>query len=174
MPFGLRKTSTTWQRLVNNMFEKHIGDTMEVYIHDMLVKSKKVGDHINHLEEAFKIPWRYQMKLKHSFDVAYGKFLAYIVTQWGTEASREQIKAIFNLQSPKCVKDVQRLTRRVVALNIFKSKLLDSCKLFYDMLRKNKSHEWINRKRHSRIWRTTWWHHLPWSSQRTKKCCNFT
>lgn len=41
MPFGLKKVGATYQRLVTKMFKDHLGRTMEVYIDDMLVKSKK-------------------------------------------------------------------------------------------------------------------------------------
>ena len=38
-PFGLKNAGATYQRLVNKMFADYLGDTMEVYIDDMLVKS---------------------------------------------------------------------------------------------------------------------------------------
>ena len=53
MPFGLKNAGATYQRLVNKMFQKHIGTSMEVYIDDMLVKLVKAGLHVNHLAEAF-------------------------------------------------------------------------------------------------------------------------
>ena len=53
MPFGLKNTGATYQRLVNKMFKEMIGKTMEVYIDDMLVQSLKADDHIAHLEEVF-------------------------------------------------------------------------------------------------------------------------
>ena len=95
---------------------------MEVYIEDMLVKSLKAEDHIRHLEGPFQVLRSYKMKLnptKCSFGVTSRKFLGYIVTQRGIEASPDQIKAIMELQSPKCVKDAQKLTGRVAALNRF-------------------------------------------------------
>ena len=55
MPFGLKNAGSTYQRLVNMMFKGHIGDTMEVYIDDMVVKSLHVADHVKHLETAFDI-----------------------------------------------------------------------------------------------------------------------
>ena len=55
MPFGLKNASATNQRLVNQMFKDQLGDTMEVYIDDMLVKSKQAGDHVQHLSEAFDV-----------------------------------------------------------------------------------------------------------------------
>ena len=54
MPFGLKNAGATYQRLVNKMFQKKIGASMEVYIDDMLVKSVKVKLHITHLVEAFQ------------------------------------------------------------------------------------------------------------------------
>ncbi|XP_074350150.1 uncharacterized protein LOC141689690 [Apium graveolens] len=55
MPFGLINTGATYQRLVNMMFKNQIGRTMEVYVDDMLVKSKDANDHIEHLMEIFNI-----------------------------------------------------------------------------------------------------------------------
>ena len=43
MPFGLKNAGATYQRLVNLMFQKQIINNMEVYVDDMLVKSKKAG-----------------------------------------------------------------------------------------------------------------------------------
>ena len=55
MPFGLKNAGATYQRLVNRMFQKQIGITMEVYIDDMLIKSTTTEIHIAHLSEAFQI-----------------------------------------------------------------------------------------------------------------------
>ncbi|KAI3770600.1 hypothetical protein L6452_01740 [Arctium lappa] len=55
MPFGLKNAGSMYQRLVNKMFKEHLGDTMEVYIDDMLVKSKQATDHIGHLNQSFDI-----------------------------------------------------------------------------------------------------------------------
>ena len=63
MPFGLKNAGATYQRLVNKMFQKQIGASMEVYIDDMLVKSVKAELHITHLVEAFQVLKSYNMKL---------------------------------------------------------------------------------------------------------------
>ena len=97
MPFGLKNAGSTYQRLVNMMFKVYLGHTMEVYIDDMLVKSKRSVDHIDHLKQAFEVLCKYQMKLnptKCSFGVRAGKFLGYIVTRHGIEANPDQVKAI--------------------------------------------------------------------------------
>ena len=53
MPFGLKKARATYQRLVKKMFSKQIGRNIEVYVDDMLVKSKEESAHLDDLEETF-------------------------------------------------------------------------------------------------------------------------
>ena len=53
MPFGLKNAGTTYQRLVNKMFSKWIERNMEVYVDDMLVKSKEELTHLDELKETF-------------------------------------------------------------------------------------------------------------------------
>lgn len=50
MPFGLKNAGATYQRLVNRMFKGQIGQNIEVYVDDMLVKSKTAGEHARDLE----------------------------------------------------------------------------------------------------------------------------
>ena len=64
MPFSLKNTRTTYQRLVNQMFSKQIGKNVEVYVDDMLVKSKKEENHLDDLKETFNTLRQYSMKLK--------------------------------------------------------------------------------------------------------------
>ena len=119
MPFGLKNAGATYQRLVNRMFQKQIGTTMEVYIDDMLVKSTTAGLHISHLSETFQILREYNMKLnpaKCAFGVSAGKFLGFIVNHRGIEANPDKIKALLDMPSPSGIKEVQRLTGRIAAL----------------------------------------------------------
>ncbi|KAJ9547608.1 hypothetical protein OSB04_020151 [Centaurea solstitialis] len=135
MPFGLKNAGSTYQRLVNMRFKEHLGRTMEVYIDDMLVKSERSIDHVQHLKQSFDILRHYKMKLnptKCSFGVRAGKFLGYMVTRRGIEAT----------QSPRNVKEVQKLTGRVAALSRFISRSSDKCHLFYNVLRKNHGFVW--------------------------------
>jgi len=90
MPFGLKNAGATYPRLVNAMFKPQIGKTMEMYIDDMLVKSKKATDHMDHLSEMFAILHKYDMKLNHlkcSFGIESGKLLGFIVSARGIEAN---------------------------------------------------------------------------------------
>lgn len=49
MTLGLKNAGAIYQRLVKKMFADFIGDTMKVYIDDMIVKSLKEQDHLEHL-----------------------------------------------------------------------------------------------------------------------------
>ena len=53
MPFELKNARVTYQRLVNKMFSKQIGRNMEVYVDDMLVKSREELAHVDDLKEMF-------------------------------------------------------------------------------------------------------------------------
>ena len=82
MPFGLKNARATYQRLVNQMFEKQIRRNVEVYVDDMLVKRKEEEDHLDDLKETFNTLKQYSMKLnpsKCAFGVSSGKFLGFIV-----------------------------------------------------------------------------------------------
>ena len=139
MPFGLKNAGATYQRLVNRMFQKQIGATMEVYIDDMLVKSTKSDLHITHLSEAFQILRNYNMKLnpaKCAFGVSAEKFLGFIVNHKGIEGNPGKIKALLDMPSPSGIKEVQRLTGMIVALSRFVSRASDKCQPFFQVLKK--------------------------------------
>ena len=139
MPFGLKNAGATYQRLVNKMFQKQIGASMEVYIDDMLEKSTSAALHIGHLSEAFQILREYNMKLnlaKCAFGVSVGKFLGFIVNNRGIEANPDKIKVVLDMPPPSNIKEVQRLTRRIVALSRSVSKASDKCQPFFQVLKK--------------------------------------
>ena len=91
------------------MFNKQIGKNMEVYVDDMLIKSKEELAHLDDLKETFTNLKQYQMKLNLSkcvFGVASSKFLGFMVSQRGIEANPEKVQAIINMASPRTVKKV--------------------------------------------------------------------
>ncbi|MCI62359.1 hypothetical protein A2U01_0083616, partial [Trifolium medium] len=51
MPFGLKNAGATYQRMMNKVFRGEIGDMLEVYIDDMIVKSREEIDHTSHLRK---------------------------------------------------------------------------------------------------------------------------
>ena len=109
MPFGLKNVGSTYQRMITRMFVPQLGKNIEVYIDDMVVKSKLESEHVNDLGNIFEILRRYKLRLnasKCSFGAGSGKFLGYMVTHHGIEVNPDQIKAINNLQPPQNPKEV--------------------------------------------------------------------
>ena len=100
MPFGLKNSRSTYQRMMTRMFESLLGKNIEIYIDDMVLKSKVVSEHLGDLRVIFEILRSYKLHLnasKCSFGVGSGKFLGYMVTHKRIEVNPNQIKAINNL-----------------------------------------------------------------------------
>ena len=111
---------------------------MEVYVDDMLVKSKEESAHLDDLQETFTTLRQYQMKLnpnKCAFGVASGKFLRFMVSQRGIKANPEKVRAILDMMSPKTIKEVQKLTGKIAVLNKFVSKATNKCLPFFKTLK---------------------------------------
>ena len=88
MPFGLKNARSTYQRMMTRMFEPQLGKSIEVYIDDMVVKSKVVSEHVGDLGNIFEIMRKHKLRLnasKCSFGFRSGKFLGYMVTHRGIE-----------------------------------------------------------------------------------------
>jgi hypothetical protein len=54
MPFGLRNAGATYQRCMNHVFGEHIGRTVEAYVDDIVVKTRKASDLLSDLEVTFR------------------------------------------------------------------------------------------------------------------------
>ena len=122
MPFGLKNVESTYQRMMTRMFEPQLGKNIEIYIDDMVLKSKLESEHVSNLGNIFEILRKHKLHFnasKCSFGVGSGKFLGYMVTHHGIEVNPDQIKAINNLQAPRNPKEVQRLIGMTATLNRF-------------------------------------------------------
>ena len=122
MPFGLKNVGSTYQRMMTRMFEPQLGKNIEIYIDDMVLKSKLESEHVSNLGNIFEILRKHKLHFnasKCSFGVGSGKFLGYVVTHHGIEVNPDQIKAINNLQAPRNPKEVQRLIGMTATLNRF-------------------------------------------------------
>ena len=124
---------------MNKMFAQQIGRNVQVYVDDMLVKSRREED----LRETFIALRSYNMKLnpgKCVFGVTVGKFLGFMVSQRGIEANPDKIQAIMEMAPPRNVKEVQSLNEKITALNRFVLRATDKCLPFFRMLKR--SFEW--------------------------------
>ena len=120
MPFGLKNAGSTYQRMMTRMFEPQLGKNIEIYVDDMVVKSKVVSEHLGDLDDIFDVLRRHKLHLnasKCSFGVGSCKFRGYMVTHREIEVKLDQIKAINDLKPPRNAKEVQKLIGMIAALN---------------------------------------------------------
>ncbi|RVW65915.1 Retrovirus-related Pol polyprotein from transposon 17.6 [Vitis vinifera] len=147
MPFGLKNAGATYQRLMTKIFKPLIGRSVEVYIDDIVVKSKTREQHILHLQEVFYLLRKYDMKLnpsKCAFGVSAGKFLGFMVSQRGIEVSPDQVKAVMETPPPRNKKELQRLTGKLVALGRFIARFTDELRPFFLAIRKAGTQGWTD------------------------------
>ncbi|KAL0423325.1 UNVERIFIED_CONTAM: hypothetical protein Sradi_0867300 [Sesamum radiatum] len=103
MPLGLKNVGATYQHLIDKIFCPQNKRNIEVYVDDMLVKSKDAKNHVTDLEETFNVLRSYRLKLnpgKCTFGVQGGCFFGFMVTQIGIEANALKIKAILDMKAP--------------------------------------------------------------------------
>jgi hypothetical protein len=122
MPFGLRNAGATYQRCMNHVFGEHISRTIEAYVDDIVVKTRKASN----LEATFGCLRAKGVKLnpeKCVFEVPRGMLLGFIIFKRGIEANPEKIAAITNMGLIKNLKGVQRVMGCLAALSRFISRL---------------------------------------------------
>jgi hypothetical protein len=145
MPFGLRNAGATYQRCMNHVFREHIGRTLEAYVDDIVVKTRKASDLLSDLETTFWCLKAKGIKLnleKCVFGVPRGMLLGFIVSERGIEANPEKIAAITNMGPIKDLKGVQRVMGCLAALSRFISRLGKRGLPLYRLLRKTERFTW--------------------------------
>ncbi|KAL0385983.1 UNVERIFIED_CONTAM: hypothetical protein Sradi_2992600 [Sesamum radiatum] len=110
-----RHISKGYVEIFNDMLYKNV----ECYVDDLVVKSKKREDHLYDLRKIFEYLRRYQLKInpsKCAFRVTFGKFLGFIVRQWGIEIEQEKIDAILKMPEPQNIHELQSLQGKLAYL----------------------------------------------------------
>ncbi|XP_071905708.1 uncharacterized protein [Coffea arabica] len=108
MPFGLKNAGATYQRTMTTLFHDMIHKEMEVYVDDIIIKSKKAEDHLMDLRKLFERLRKYNLKLnpaKCAFGAPAGKLLGFIVSKKGIEIDPTKIKTIRDMPVSKTQKD---------------------------------------------------------------------
>jgi hypothetical protein len=138
MPFGLNNADATYQQAIQAYFKKQLNKNVEAYVDDIVIKTRNSDTLIADLEETFASLREYQWKLNSNkcvFGVPSRKLLDFIISHRGIEANPEKIFAITNMKAPTGIKDVQKLTGCMAALNKFISKLGERGLPFFKLLK---------------------------------------
>jgi hypothetical protein len=138
MTFGLKNASATYQRAMNLIFHELLGNTVEVYIDDIVVKSAEFSSHIADLRKSFDKMCRYGLKMnphKCAFGVSAGKFLGFIIHEHGIEIDPDRIKSIRNVGPQTCKVEVHKFLGMINYLRRFISNLAGKIDAFTPILR---------------------------------------
>nr|GEU42857.1 reverse transcriptase domain-containing protein [Tanacetum cinerariifolium] len=110
MPFGLKNAGATYQRLVEKASDSQIGRNIEVYIDDLVIKSRTEAEMLRDIDETFRTLRKINMKLnpqKCTFGAVEGMFLGYMITPEGIKSflsnSVEKSLPLFRTLK-KCIK----------------------------------------------------------------------
>jgi hypothetical protein len=145
MSFGLKNVGPTYQRAIQKCFKKQLNKNVEAYMDDVVVKTRNSDTLIADIQETFAALREYQWKLnpnKCVFGIPSGKLLGFIISHHGIEANPEKISAITKMKTPTCMKDMQKLTGCMVALNRFISKLGERGLPFFKLLKHEEKFVW--------------------------------
>ena len=116
MPFGLKNARATYQQATVTLLHDMMHKEVEVYVDDMIAKSKEKEDHMNILRKLFNRIRKFQLKLnpeKCTFGVTSGKLLGFVVSQRGIEVDLDKVKAIVDLPLPRTIKEIGGLLGRL-------------------------------------------------------------
>jgi hypothetical protein len=112
MTFDLENASATYQMAMNLVFHNLLGIILEIYIDGVVVKSDNMDNHLVDLCLALERMHRYGLKmnpLKYVFGVPAGKFLGFIIHEYGIELDHMKIESINKVQPPQCKNNMQKL-----------------------------------------------------------------
>jgi hypothetical protein len=145
MPFGLRNAGAMYQRCMQHVLREHIGPTVEAYIDDIVVKSKRVNNLVDDLNIAFKCLKEKNIRLnpeKCVFGVPRGMLLGFIVSECGIEANPEKISTITKMSPIRDMKGIQMVMGYLAALSHFISRLDEKVLPLYHLLKKSEHFLW--------------------------------
>jgi hypothetical protein len=147
MPYGLKNALPTFVCTMHKTFGDLIRDLVEVYVYDIIVKVKSSASLLDNLALVFDRLRLTRTKLnpkKCVFGVTAGKLLGFLVSCRENETNSEKIKTIEAMRPPARIKDVQKLTRCLVVLSRFISRLAERALPFFKLLRKSGPFVWSN------------------------------
>ena len=151
MLFCLKNADATYQRAMNAIFNDMLGHHMEIYIDDILVKSKKVAEDVNHLRKSFEMMRLHQLKLNPlqcAFRVQAGNFVGFLVHQTGVEVDQNKARAIISAKAPQNKKELHKLLGQVNYLRNFISNMVGKTKVFSDLIKPKEVEEFKWEKQH--------------------------
>ncbi len=145
MPFELKNTPATFQRLINDMLREYLDDFIITYLDDILIYSDDLEMHRSHVHKVLeKLNKRalYVKKSKSRFETKEIKFLDYVIWSEQIKKNSEKMNAVRNWPSPKWVKEVQAFLRLMNYYQKFISNYAKIAEPLTQLTHKNKKWHW--------------------------------
>ena len=109
MPFGLTNAPATFLRLREKVIKELIGKICLVYLDDVMIYSKSLAEHEEHLNMVLERIKRSGLKIKFkkcSWVMKEVEYLGHVVCREGIKPSPKKIEAIMNAKLPKTLKQL--------------------------------------------------------------------
>jgi hypothetical protein len=138
MPEGLKNARCTFSRMIAIVLHPQLQRNILAYVDDIVVKNVQGRDHISDLAETFVNLRAANLRLnpeKCVIGIHKRKVLGCLVSMKGIEVNPDKIKALIEMQDPVLLKDVQKLTGRVDALNRFSPRAAERSLPFFQVLK---------------------------------------
>ncbi|KAG8485967.1 hypothetical protein CXB51_019318 [Gossypium anomalum] len=145
MSFGLKNAGATYQRAMVTLFHDMMQKEIEVYVDDMISKSRTEKEHIEVLRKLFLRLRKFQLKLnptKCIFEARLGKLFGFVVSEKGIEVDSDKVRAIQELPPPCTQKEVRGFLGRLNYIARFISQLTEKCNPIFCLLRKHNQGTW--------------------------------
>uniref|UniRef100_A0A2N9GKY7 Integrase catalytic domain-containing protein n=1 Tax=Fagus sylvatica TaxID=28930 RepID=A0A2N9GKY7_FAGSY len=159
MPFGLKNAGATYQRAMVTLFHDMIHHEIEVYVDDMIAKSRTAQDHLTDLRKLFQRLKKYQLRLnpnKCAFGVTSGKLLGFIVSGRGIEIDPAKVQAIRSMPAPKTEKEIRSFLGRINYIARFIAQLTATCEPLFKLLRKDDVPSFYTSQSKKHPWAACW------------------
>jgi len=145
IPFDLKNAGATYPRAMVTLFHDMMHKEIEVYVDDMIAKSKEGENHVKVLRKLFERLRKYELRLnpvKCSFGVKSGKLLRFLVNGKGIEVDPDKAKAIQSMPTPKSEKEVREFLGRLNYIARFIAQLITTCEPIFRLLMKKNPRTW--------------------------------
>lgn len=147
MPFDLKNARATYMRAMTAIFHDMMHQEIEVYVDDVIIKSRAQDDHVRDLRKFFEHLRKYDLNLnqaKCTIGVPPGKLLGFIINRRGIELDPTKIKSIRDLPPPRTKKEVISLLGRLNYLSQFIVQLTSTYEPIFKLLKKDATIKWTD------------------------------